>query len=100
MTDFTSAWLRGYLVDLNDMYIKAKIINDKCGYGCSDHASWHKQGYPTIMPFEATFSGMNSNIHTARDVINPDSSFQHAAIFSKIALAIALDLGNSTLREK
>lgn len=99
MTDFTSAWLRSYLENLNRLYTKAKIIEDKCGYGCSDHASWHRQGYPTVMPFEASFRRMNQNIHTSRDVIDSSMSFRHSAVFSKIALAIALDLGNSSLRE-
>lgn len=99
MTDFTSAWLRAYLEELNTHYIKARIVNDKCGYGCSDHASWYRQGYPTLMPFEATFRGMNRDIHTTRDTIKNTSSFRHSAMFTKIALAIAMDLGNSTLRE-
>ncbi len=99
MTDFTSPWLRGYLKELNNLYIQAKIVDDKCGYGCSDHASWYRQGYPTLMPFEATFNGMNNNLHTRKDVIDADSNFVHSAMFTKIALAMAMDLGNSTLRE-
>lgn len=99
MNDFTSAWLRSYLVTINSAYIKARIIDDKCGYGCSDHASWHRQGYPTIMPFEAGFNTMNHNLHTSRDVIDANSNFEHAAMFSKIAVTIGMDLANSTLRE-
>ena len=99
MTDFTSAWMRTYLESINQLYLKAKIIEDKCGYGCSDHASWYRQGYPTLMPFEATFDGMNHNLHTSKDVINSESSLAHSAMFSKIALIIAMDLGSSTNRE-
>jgi leucyl aminopeptidase len=99
MTDFTSAWLRSYLETLNGIYIKAKIMDDKCGYGCSDHASWYRQGYPTLMPFEASFDGMNHNLHTSRDTIDSHSSFSHAAMFGKIALVFAMDLANSELRE-
>ncbi len=99
MTDFTSAWLRSYFESLNTLYIKAKIVNDKCGYGCSDHASWNRQGYPTLMPFEATFKDMNHNIHTSSDVVDSKSNFTHSAMFAKIAVAYAMDLSNSTLRE-
>ena len=99
MTDFTSAWFRSYFENLNGLYTKAKIVTDKCGYGCSDHASWDKQGFPALMPFEATMNSMNENIHTARDTIDSNSNFAHSAMFSKVAVAIALDLGNSTLRE-
>lgn len=96
MTDFTSAWLRQYLEEVNSLYLKGRIVYDKCGYGCSDHASWFQQGYPTLMPFEASFDRMNNNIHTARDVIDSRSSFTHSAFFSKIAVVFALDLANST----
>ena len=99
MNDFTSAWMRSYLTNLNGLYINAKIVDDKCGYGCSDHASWYKQGYPTLMPFEATFNGMNHKLHTAHDVVDKDTNFKHAAMFSKIVLAIVMDLGNSTDRQ-
>lgn len=99
MTDFTSAWMRSYFTQLNELYIKARIVEDKCGYGCSDHASWDRQGFPTLMPFEATMRSMNDNIHTARDVIDSNSNWAHSAMFSKVAVALALDLGNSTLRE-
>jgi bacterial leucyl aminopeptidase len=99
MTDFTSAWLRSYLESLNGLYIKARIIDDKCGYACSDHASWHRQGFPTLMPSEATFKKMNRKLHTANDVIDSSANFRHSAIFTKIALAIAMDLGNSQMRQ-
>lgn len=99
MNDFTSAWLRGLLLEINKIYIGATIVDDKCGYGCSDHASWYRQGYPTLMPFESTMNSMNQNIHTDQDTINSKSSFKHAAAFSKIAVVFALQLGNSTLRE-
>lgn len=99
MTDFTSAWLRDYLKTMNDAYIHARIVDDKCGYGCSDHASWHRQGYPTVMPFESSFRGSNKNIHSAKDVISPEMNFKHSAVYTKIALVMALDLGNSDARQ-
>ncbi len=98
MTDFTSAWLRSYVVALNTAYTGAKIVDDKCGYGCSDHASWYRQGYPSVMPFESTFNDMNHNLHTRRDVVDGKSNFSHSAMFAKLALAFAMDLGNSTAR--
>lgn len=99
MTDYTSPWLRSVFVELNRLYIGAKIINSMCGYGCSDHASWHDQGYPTLMPSESDMRSMNHNIHTEHDVINHASSFKHMAAFAKTAVAFAMELGNSTLRE-
>lgn len=97
--DFTSSWLRGYMGQLNQAYLGLEIVNDRCGYACSDHASWYRQGFPTVFPFEAPFDRHNRNIHSTRDVIDQQSSFTHSLQFAKIALLIALDLGNSTARE-
>lgn len=94
MTDYTSPEMRAMLSEFNRLYLNVNIIEDKCGYGCSDHASWYKQGYPTLMPTEATFRQMNKKIHTKDDVVSSSSSFAHAAIFSKIAIAFADHLGN------
>lgn len=97
MTDFTSLPMREYLKQINSLYIGGKIVDDKCGYGCSDHASWYRQGYPAVMPFEATFKTSNGKIHTTGDVISSVSNFNHSAMFAKIAVVIAMDLGNSDL---
>lgn len=99
MTDYTSAWLRSYFAEVNNLYLNVKIIDDECGYGCSDHVSWYRQGYPSLLPAEATMSRMNDKLHTTRDVIESASSFKHSAVFSKLAIAVAMDLGNSMLRE-
>ena len=87
MTDFTSAEMRDLLQTINRDYIGATIIEDKCGYGCSDHASWYRNGFPTLMPFEATMKRMNGNIHTDKDVVSASLSFRHSAMFTKIAIA-------------
>lgn len=95
VSDYTSAWLRDWLVSANQTYLDLTLVDDKCGYACSDHASWFRNGFPTLLPFEATTNTMNKQIHTANDVINTKSSFRHSAQFSKIGLIFALDLGNS-----
>lgn len=99
MNDFTSAWLRDYLKAMNDTYLHARVVDDKCGYGCSDHASWNRQGYPALMPFEADFRGKNGNIHSAKDVVTPQLNFKHSMLYTKIALVMAMDLGNSEARQ-
>lgn len=93
MTDFTSPALRRWFAELNRTYIGGTIIDDQCGYACSDHASWHRQGYPAIMPFESTGENMFPDLHTTRDVISSQSSFEHSAMFAKIAVAFAMELG-------
>lgn len=99
ITDYTSAWLTQYLDDLNTVYVGAKAKRSKCGYGCSDHASWYRQGFPSAFPHEASFQDSNHNIHTTEDVIENGLDFNHASIFAELALAFAMDLANSTGRE-
>lgn len=96
MTDFTSPWLTEYMKALNQAYLGLPVKDDRCGYGCSDHASWFRRGFPTVMPFESTFDASNHNIHSVRDVIDSRSDFEHSVQFSRLALAMALELGNST----
>ncbi len=98
VTDYTSPWLRDILTSINNTYVKARLVDDECGYGCSDHASWHRQGYHAVTPFEAVTSTMNRNIHTENDVIDTKSSFQHSNSFTKYAVLFALVLGNSELK--
>lgn len=97
MTDFTSPWLRAILTQLNNLYVKARFIESQCGYGCSDHASWHRQGFHAVTPFEATFNSMNNNLHTERDVLDSKSSLTHSNSFTKFATLFALHLANSSL---
>ncbi|MEK6627697.1 MAG: M20/M25/M40 family metallo-hydrolase [Bdellovibrionota bacterium] len=99
INDFTSAWLRDYLKAINTTYLNVEILDDKCGYGCSDHASWFRNGYPTLMPTEAKFKSIFKYIHTDKDVISSVMNFDHALVFSKIALVMAMDLGNSSQKE-
>lgn len=99
MSDFTSAWLRDYLKAANTAYLNVNVVEDQCGYGCSDHASWYRQGYPTLMPFEAKMETMNPNIHSPDDLITPKLSFQHSTVFTKIALILTMDLANSRLSQ-
>lgn len=97
--DFTSPWLNDVMRGLNEAYVKADILDDKCGYACSDHASWTKQGFPSATPFESITETMNRNIHTTKDVIDNNSDFEHSLQFSKWALAYLVELGNSNLRQ-
>ncbi len=98
MNDFTSPWLREVLTAINSTYVKARFIEGSCGYGCSDHASWHRQGFNAVIPFEATLETMNKNLHTENDLIDANSSFHHSNSFTKFAILFALVLGNSDLK--
>lgn len=94
MTDFTSARMNELAKAVNNTYLKVNVTEDECGYGCSDHASWFRSGYPTLMAAEAGFHSIFPDLHTPRDVISDKMSFTHAAIFSKLALAMAMELAS------
>ncbi len=91
MTDFTSPELTQFSQKLLDTYVKAKWSTDKCGYACSDHASWNKAGYMAVMPFEATMGGDNKDIHSSRDLISK-LDFNHSLHFAKLGLAFMAEL--------
>jgi leucyl aminopeptidase len=68
---------------------------DKCGYACSDHASWSALGFPASMSFESSFAGDNPYIHSAKDTYaNSGSQAAHALKFARLAAAFALELGS------
>jgi leucyl aminopeptidase len=93
MTDFTNAAQNNFIGALIDTYVKVPWGLDKCGYGCSDHASWHKEGYPASMPFESSFSGMNHAIHTPNDTLKlSGDNASHAMKFAKMSLAFAVEM--------
>lgn len=65
----------------------------QCGYGCSDHASWNAQGYPTALPFEGLFANINPKIHTSGDTTSVSGfSWTHTLEYTKIAAAFAYEL--------
>ncbi|NQZ89389.1 MAG: M20/M25/M40 family metallo-hydrolase [Colwellia sp.] len=93
MTDYTNSGQNTFMTQLIDTYLSDISYGyDQCGYGCSDHASWHNQGYPASMPFESNMSDINSSIHTASD-----TSFNsaHALKFARLSATFAAELAKS-----
>lgn len=97
MTDYTNANLNAYLQSLLNTYQPAlRHSTDVCGYGCSDHASWHNAGFAAAMPFEARFAGSNKKIHSSNDTLaNSDPTALHALKFARLGLSFVLELGNA-----
>ncbi len=94
MQDYTNNEQNAFIGKLIDSYLPGlKWGYDKCGYGCSDHASWHLQGFPASIPFEAKKNDMNHRIHTNKDNLeNMGGTAAHAEKFAKLAIAYALEL--------
>ncbi|MDN3610382.1 M28 family metallopeptidase [Vibrio ostreicida] len=98
INDYVDSGLTQFLTQLLDEYLPAlRYTYDRCGYACSDHASWHNAGYSAAMPFEAKFNNSNPKIHTTRDTLeNSDPTGAHATKFTQLGLAYAIEMGNAT----
>ena len=94
MRDFTNDDQNGFLGNVITKYLPGvKWGYDKCGYGCSDHASWHSQGFPASMPFESRKNDMNRNIHTAKDTLAASGgNATHASKFAKMGIGFVVEL--------
>jgi leucyl aminopeptidase len=95
--DYTDAQQNQFVESLANTYLpQLSVMHDKCGYGCSDHASWHNQGYATSMPFESRLGDDNPYIHSSKDTYaNSGNQAQHALKFTRLALAFAVELGGN-----
>ncbi|MBT9490952.1 MAG: M20/M25/M40 family metallo-hydrolase [Paucibacter sp.] len=94
-TDYTDAGQNDFVTRLIQTYLPTlQIGSDRCGYGCSDHASWNAQGFAASMPFEAAFNQSNPRIHTANDTYaTSGNQADHALKFARMGLAYAVELG-------
>ncbi len=100
MGDFTNAPQNDFITRLIDSYLGPEVrwSYSKCGYACSDHASWTQAGYPASMPFEAHFDDMNPFIHTADDTLAASGDeASHALKFAKLATAFMAELARGDL---
>lgn len=95
-TDYTDGKQNAFLAQLVAAYLPGlKLGYDKCGYACSDHASWQALGFPTSMPFESSFARDNPAIHTVKDTFaNSGGQATHALKFARLAAAFAIELGS------
>lgn len=95
--DYTDGEQNEYLVRLAAAYLPQVTVGfARCGYACSDHASWHALGYPASAPFEAQFGRANPAIHSARDTwANSGAQAAHALKFARLAAAYAIELAGA-----
>jgi leucyl aminopeptidase len=95
MADYTNGAQNEFLGRLIDEYVKVSWGYSRCGYGCSDHASWTANGFPASIPFESTMEDINHSIHTAKDTLESSGGdAKHAAKFAKLATAFVVELAN------
>ncbi len=92
-TDYTDKRLSNYVAKLIDTYIHVPVDYSRCGYGCSDHASWTEEGIPAAFPCESNFEDHNPYIHSSSDTMEL-LSLEHMTNFSKLAVAFAMELAS------
>jgi leucyl aminopeptidase len=98
MQDYTNAAQNTFLGNLIDTYVGATWGTDSCGYGCSDHASWHNAGFPASMPFESRMSQYNPTIHTTGDTLSVSgNNANHALKFARLGAAYIAELAKGQL---
>lgn len=92
LTDNVDPSLSAHLKALVTAYAGVPVFTTSCGYGCSDHASWTRSGYPASAAFESSFDTMNRAIHTERDTLmNSGGSAAHSVPFARLAAAFAVE---------
>lgn len=98
-TDFTNGDLTNFLGQLLDTYLTDLTwSNSACGYGCSDHASWHNRGFPAAFAFEARFGQHNGSIHSTGDTVNTfGNTADHAVKFARLGVAFIVEVGVDTV---
>jgi leucyl aminopeptidase len=93
MSDFTSSEQNAFIGSIIDAYVKVPWGQSQCGYACSDHASWTKNGFHASIPFETTMDRSNRYIHSANDTLESmGGTAQHSFKFAKLALAYAVEM--------
>ncbi|KAF2439975.1 leucine aminopeptidase 1 [Karstenula rhodostoma CBS 690.94] len=97
ITDYVDAGLTEFITKVVDAYCDIGYVRTECGYGCSDHASAYRNGYPSAFVFESDFTDDSPYIHTSQDTletVNFDHMLQHAKLTVGFAyeLAFATDL--------
>lgn len=91
MTDFVNKDLTTFLGKLMTTYVKQPFKTSRCGYACSDHASWHQAGIPASFPFESEMGNDDPYIHTSNDKMDV-LSLNHMTDFVKLATAFTVEL--------
>ncbi|KAM0791524.1 hypothetical protein ACM66B_005974 [Microbotryomycetes sp. NB124-2] len=92
--DFVNPDLTDFVALVVDEFAQIERVDTKCGYACSDHASWSKVGAPSAFAIESSFEDSNKQIHSSGDTIsNVGFSFEHVQQFVRISVALAVCLG-------
>ncbi|KAJ3204218.1 Leucine aminopeptidase 1 [Dinochytrium kinnereticum] len=71
ITDYTTTASTNLIKNVITSYTNLKWVASKCGYACTDHASWYSHGYEAALAFESSMA----NAFPYNDRVNADGSF-------------------------
>jgi bacterial leucyl aminopeptidase len=100
--DYTDPELTSFLETLVNTYVKQPVKYTYCGYACSDHATWNKQGYKAAFAYEGEMTATghpspektikdNPYFHSAMDTMEK-LSLTHMTNYAKLGIAFAVEL--------
>ncbi|KAF9401650.1 Leucine aminopeptidase 1 [Mortierella sp. AD011] len=93
VTDHVDPELTELIKEYAREYGDIAVRETKCGYACSDHASWAKYGYRSAFAIEGDFSDISPYIHGQEDDVS-HIDFNHMKEFAKLTLGFAIELGH------
>ncbi len=89
--DFVYPKLTAFIKLVVNEYLSIPAVDTKCGYGCSDHASASKFGFPSAFVMESAFEDSSPFIHSTKDTLDR-LDFKHMAEHSKLAVSYVYEL--------
>lgn len=92
-TDYTDQGLSHYIEQLITTYVHVPVDYSLCGFECSDHITWSEERIPAAFTSESQLRNFNPYIGTASDTMD-FLNVEHMANFSKLALALAIELAS------
>jgi leucyl aminopeptidase len=94
--DMTNAAQNTFVANIIKTYLPTMTVgHDVCGYACSDHASWYRNGYVASQVHEASFSADNKQLHTPNDTYAYlQNKATNSLKFARMTAAYAVELGS------
>lgn len=93
ITDFVDPYFNNFLKIVIGEYLSIGHVETRCGYACSDHASWNNLGVPAGFVIESKFEDSNPHIHSIKDKPDVEGfSVEHMAEFTKLVVGTVVEL--------
>lgn len=98
ITDYVDGGLTKFEETLVDEYCEQGWRESRCGYACSDHASWYEVGVPSSHPWQEggaidPVTGRGCPIHSASDELKC-VDFTNLIDFARLAVAYCIELND------